>query len=72
MWPSYRKLLGKYNTLLKRKCISNFYSVNGKLKIKRRPADDHAIFGDEIINGINRGYEISKEESQSVEQSAEQ
>ena len=83
MSPSYRKLLGKCNTLLKRKYILNFYSVNGKLKIKRGPADDRAtdvkheddlrqIFGNEIINGINRGYEISKEESQSTEQSAEQ
>ena len=75
--PPYRKLLGKCNALLKRKLISNFYSVNGKLKIKLGPADDRAtdvkheddlrqIFGDEIINEINRRYEISKEESQQL------
>ena len=74
----YRKLLGKGNAILKRKLISNFYSVNGKLKIKRGTADDRAtdvrheddlrqIFRDEIINEINRRYEISQEESQSAE-----
>ena len=40
--PPYRNLLGKCNALLKRKYISNFYSVNGKLKIKRGPTDDRA------------------------------
>ena len=42
MCPPYRKLLEKCNVLLKRKYISNFYSVNVKLKIQRRPADDSA------------------------------
>ena len=81
--PPYRNLLGKYNVLLKRKYISNFYSVNGKLKIKRGPTDDRAteikheddlwqIFGNEIIDEINRRYEASMEESQSAEQSHEQ
>ena len=40
--PLYWKLLGKCNALLKRKYISSFYSVNGKLKIKREPTDDRA------------------------------
>ena len=62
--------------------ISNFYLVNDKLKIKCGPADDRPtdikidddlrqVFGDEIINKINRRYEISKEETHSAEQSAE-
>ena len=38
--PPHRKLLGKCNALLKRKYISNFYSVNGKMK--RGPDDDRA------------------------------
>ena len=33
--PLYEKLLEKCNALFKRKLISNFYSVNGKLKVKR-------------------------------------
>ena len=63
--PPYWKLLGKCNALLKRKYIINFYSVNGKLKIKCGPAyhratevkhedDLRQIFRNEIINGINR------------------
>ena len=63
--PQCRKLLGKCNALLQRKYISNFYSVNGNLKIKCGPTDDRAtdtkheddlqqIFKDEIINEINR------------------
>ena len=81
--PPYRKLVGKCNALLKTKNISSFYSVHGKLKIKHGPTDDRAtvikhevdlrqIFGDEIINEINRRYEVSMEESQSAEQSPEQ
>ena len=81
--PPYQKLLGKCNALLKRKYISNFYSVNDKLKIKCGPTDDRAtevkheddlqqIFGNEIVNEINRRYEVSMEESQSAEQSPEQ
>ena len=68
---------------VKRKYISNFHSVNGKLKIKPGPTDDCAtevkhendlqqIFGNEIINEINRRYEVIMEESQSTEQSPEQ
>ena len=59
--PPYLKLLEKCNALLQRKYISNFYSVNCKLKIKCGPTDDRAtdikheddlqqIFEDEIIN----------------------
>ena len=81
--PPYRKLLGKCNAPLKRKYISNFHSVNGNLKIKRGPTDDRAtevkheddlwqIFGNEIIDEINRRYKVSMEESQSAEQSPEQ
>ena len=81
--PPYRKLLGKCNALLKRMHISNIYSVNYKLEIKRGPTDDPAtdikheddlrqIFGDEIINEINRRYKLSMEESKSAEQSPEQ
>ena len=81
--PPYWKLLGKCNALLKRKYISNLCLVNGKLKIKRGPTDDRAtdikheddlrqIFGDEIINEINKRYKVSMEKSQSAEQSPEQ
>ena len=42
LYPPYQKLLGKCNALLKRKLISTFYSVNGKLKIKRGPTGDRA------------------------------
>ena len=77
------KLLGKHNAPLKRKYISNFYSFNGKLNIKRGPADDRAtdkkhedhvqqIFKDEIINKINRWCDVRTEKSQTAEQSAEQ
>ena len=63
--PQCQKLLGKCNALSQRKYISNFYSVNGNLKIKCGPTDDRAtdikheddlqqIFKDEIINEINR------------------
>lgn len=73
----------KCNALLKRKFISIFDSLNGRLKIKRGPGDYRAtdlehgndlpqIFRDERTNEINRWYEISKEESQSAERSAEQ
>ena len=40
--PPYQKLLGKCNAILKRKYISNFYSVNGKLKIKPGCTDSRA------------------------------
>ena len=67
---------------IKEMYISNFSLVNAKLKIKCGPADDRPtdikndddlrrIFEGEIINKINRRYEISKEETHSAEQSAE-
>ena len=67
---------------IKEMYISNFYLVNGKLKIKCVPADDcptdikndddlRQIFGDEIINKINRRNKISKEEIHSAKRSAE-
>lgn len=73
----------KCNAQLKRKFISIFDAVNGRLKVKRGPGDYRAtdlehgndlpqIFRDERTNEINRWYEISKKESQSAERSAEQ
>ena len=31
--PSFKRILGKCNALLKEKCITSFHTVNGKIKI---------------------------------------
>ena len=31
--PSFKRILGKCSALLKEKCITSFYTVNGKIKI---------------------------------------
>ena len=68
--PSYRKLMGKCNSLMKGDYISSFYTVNGKLKIKydtdngitenatiSHEYDLDYIFGSDTMKEINDKYE---------------
>ena len=34
MCPAYKRILGKFNALLKKKYVDAFYTINGKVKIK--------------------------------------
>ena len=58
---TYRKLLGKCNALQRKKYLTSFYTINGKLKIKydnnieeiSHENDLKEIFGEAIVNEIN-------------------
>ena len=34
MCPAYKRILGKFNALLKKKYVDAFYTINGKVEIK--------------------------------------
>ena len=63
--PSYKRILGKCNALLKKKYITSFYTVNGKIKITYKANNGNVttvvihkedlfkIFGKDIIDEIN-------------------
>ena len=67
--PSYCKLLGKCNALMKNKHLNSFYTANGKLKVKydtengeeEESVISHAydldyIFGKSIMKAIDDEY----------------
>ena len=63
--PSYKRIIGKCNALLKKKYITSFYTVNGKIKITYKANNGNVttvvihkedlfkIFGKDIIDEIN-------------------
>ena len=63
--PSYKRILGKCNALLKKKYITSFYTVNGKIKITYEANNGNVtsvvnheedlleIFGKDIMDEIN-------------------
>ena len=63
--PSYKRILGKCNALLKKKDITSFYTANGKIKITyeanngsvtslvNHEEDLLEIFGKDIMDEIN-------------------
>ena len=65
LYPSYKRILGKCNALLKKKYIASFYAVNGKIKITyeanngivasvvNHEVDLLEIFGKDIVDEIN-------------------
>ena len=63
--PSYKRILGKFNALLKKKYITSFYTVNWKIKITDEANNGNVtsvvnheedlleIFGKDIMDEIN-------------------
>ena len=72
LWPYYRTLLGKCNSLLKKNQFKSFYTINGKLKIKydsdsgkvsaviTHDEDLLEIFGSEMMSRVKSGHNLPR------------
>ena len=69
MCPAYKRILGKFNALLKKKYVDAFYTINGKVKIKygcrnrqetteiSHEKDLTEVFGIDIMRAVDEEHE---------------
>ena len=69
MCPAYKRILGKFNALLKKKYVDAFYTINGKVEIKygcrnrqetteiSHEKDLIEVFGKDIMRAVDKEHE---------------